>query len=211
MEHKTVSLADQVFEKIENDILSGELKRGEIITETFLSSRLGVSRTPIREALRRLEQEHLIEDSLKGSVVIGVTESDLDDIYLIRNQIESLACKMAAQVRTENDLAKLKEILELQEFYVEKEQPDKIRMMDNEFHEALYKMCGRNTFYEILTVLHRKIQKYRKASVTNKSYAKQSVSEHREIFEAIEKQDGELAFNVAKNHIENAYNRIVRK
>ena len=84
IEHKTVSLADQVFEHIETDILSGRYQRGEILTESKLSAELGVSRTPIREALRRLEQEHLIEESGKGSVVIGISESDLKDIFLIR-------------------------------------------------------------------------------------------------------------------------------
>ena len=84
MQHKTVSLADQVFEHIEADILSGKYARGEIITESRMSAELGVSRTPIREAFRRLSQEHLIEESGKGSVVIGITEKDLDDIFLIR-------------------------------------------------------------------------------------------------------------------------------
>ena len=63
LEHKTISLVDQVFEHLEKDILSGKYQRGEILTENRLSAQLGVSRTPIREALRRLEQEHLIEDS----------------------------------------------------------------------------------------------------------------------------------------------------
>ena len=86
MQHKTVSLADQVFEHLETDILSGKYARGEILTESKLSAELGVSRTPIREALRRLEQEHIIEESGKGSIVIGITENDLIDIFLIREK-----------------------------------------------------------------------------------------------------------------------------
>ena len=82
LDHKTVSLADQVFEHLETDILSGKYGRGEILTESKLSAELGVSRTPIREALRRLEQEHIIEETGKGSVVIGITDKDLEDIYL---------------------------------------------------------------------------------------------------------------------------------
>ena len=77
IEHKTISLADQVFDHLENDILSGKYRRGEILTESKLSAELGVSRTPIREALRRLEQEHIIEESGKGSVVIGIKEKGL--------------------------------------------------------------------------------------------------------------------------------------
>ena len=131
MEHKTVSLADQVFEHLETDILSGKYQRGEVLTESKLSIELGVSRTPIREALRRLEQEHLIEESGKGSVVIGITEKDLKDIFLIREQLECLAASLAAENRTEAQLEELKEALELQEFYLTKQDAERIKFMDN--------------------------------------------------------------------------------
>ena len=74
---KTVSLADQVFERLENDIITGFYPRGEILTELKLVEQLGVSRTPIREALRRLEQERLIQETGKGSLVLGITVEDL--------------------------------------------------------------------------------------------------------------------------------------
>ena len=79
----TTSLADQVFEKLENDIVNGVYPRGEILTELKLVEQLGVSRTPIREALRRLVQERLIEETGKGSVVLGITTDDLVDIMNI--------------------------------------------------------------------------------------------------------------------------------
>ena len=84
LEHKTLSLAEQVFERLERDILCGTYPRGEMLTELKLVNDLGVSRTPIREALRRLEQEHLIEISARGILVIGVTQKDLEDIFAIR-------------------------------------------------------------------------------------------------------------------------------
>ena len=118
IEHKTVSLADQVFEHLENDILSGKYQRGEILTEAKLCQELGVSRTPIREALRRLSQEHIIEESTKGSVVIGISERDLEDIFLIRENIEGLAAEVAAKCRTAEQLNELRHALELQEFYL---------------------------------------------------------------------------------------------
>ncbi len=210
LEHKTVSLADQVFEHIEKDILSGKYSRGEVITEGKLSAELGVSRTPIREALRRLSQEHLIEESGKGSVVIGISEKDLDDIFLIRKQLESLAAGMAAENHTPEQLAELKEILELQEFYVSKEDTDHIKHMDNKFHRVLYKLTGSNVFYDTLVPLHRKIQKYRRASLQSGSRAEASVSEHRRIYETIASGDRALAGATALTHIENAYNHIKR-
>ncbi len=211
LEHKTVSLADQVFDHIEKDILSGKYTRGEILTESKLSTELGVSRTPIREALRRLSQEHLIEESGKGSVVIGISEKDLDDIFIIRKKIESFAASLAAKNHTEEQLEKLREVMELQEFYVAKQDAEHIKHMDSKFHEMLYKLTGSTVFYDTLVPLHKKIQKYRKASIEKSSRAEASVKEHREIFEAIANKDEALAFQTALQHVENAYDHIVKK
>ena len=208
IEHKTVSLADQVFTHLENDILSGKYQRGEVLTESRLSSELGVSRTPIREALRRLEQEHLIEESGKGSVVIGITEKDLKDIFLIREKLECMVASLAAENRTEEQLSELKEVLELQEFYLSKLDAERIKYMDNKFHSTLYKLSGSMSFYDTLVPLHTKIQKYRMAAVQSKSRAAASVEEHRRIFEAIESKNSSLASKFAKEHVQNAYNHI---
>lgn len=211
LNHKPVSLADQVYQVLEMDILSGKYARGEIFTENKLCEILGVSRTPIREALRRLEQENLIKDSGKGSVVLGITEKDLEDIFTIRRQIEGLAAKMAAENATTTQIAELKDALELQEFYLSKHNSEEIKSMDNRFHETLYAISGSVTFYNILLSLHKKIQKYRSASIRLNSRAQESVEEHRRIYEAVEKKDGESAMRFALEHIDNAYKNITRK
>ena len=211
IDHKTVSLSDQVFLHLENDILSGKYSRGEILTETKLSAEMGVSRTPIREALRRLEQEHLIEETGKGSVVIGITEKDLSDIFLIRGQLEGMAAALAAENRTEEQLNELREVLELQEFYLTKQNSDQIRLMDNRFHEILYKISGSHVFYNTLLPLHKKVQKYRKVSLQSQSRANESVAEHREILNAIISRDAEAAERFTSQHVKNAYNHIAGK
>lgn len=211
IEHKTISLADQVFDHLENDILSGKYQRGEILTESKLSTELGVSRTPIREALRRLEQEHIIEESGKGSVVIGINEKDLEDIFMIRKSLECQVAALAAKNRTEEQLKQLREALEFQEFYLNKKDPDQIKLMDSRFHETLYKLSGSTAFYDTLVPLHKKIQKYRRASVTNSSRAEASVAEHRKIYEAIEAKNTALAAKYASEHVENAYKHIMRR
>ena len=211
IDHKTVSLSDQVFLHLENDILSGKYSRGEVLTETKLSAEMGVSRTPIREALRRLEQEHLIEESGKGSVVIGITEKDLSDIFLIRGQLEGMAAAFAAENRTEEQLNELKEVLELQEFYLSKADAERIKHMDNKFHSTLYRLSGSMSFYDTLIPLHKKIQKYRMVSVQSKSRAAASVKEHRLIFDAIANKDKALAKKYALEHVNNAYEHIMGK
>lgn len=211
IEHKTVSLADQVFEHLETDILSGKYQRGEILTESKLCAQMGVSRTPIREALNRLEQEHIIEDTGKGSVVLGISEEDVDDIFMVRRQLEVMAAGLAAERQDEDKLEKLKQVVLLQEFYMEKGDAEQIKQMDNQFHYIMYELCGSNIFGDILVPLHKKIQKYRKNAVKSSSRAKESVAEHRKIYEALAAHDRASAEKFALEHVENAYHHIRRK
>ena len=211
LDHKTVSLADQVFEQLENDILIGKYQRGDIITELKLSEILGVSRTPIREALRRLEQEHLIEESNKGSVVLGITEEDLIDIYTIRMNIEGIAAYRAADRITDEQIKELRDLIDLQEFYASKKDADHIKGVDNHFHELVYKFSGSTIICNTLTPLHRKVQKYRKASVENSKRAFNSLNEHKKILSALENHDAELAKKVVIEHVMNAFKSITKE
>lgn len=208
IEHKTISLADQVFEHLETDILSGKYSKGEALTESKLCAELGVSRTPIREALRRLEQEHLIEEAPKGMVVVGIGKKDLADIFEIRAALEGKAAEMAAKNYNDEQLSIVREALEFQEFYLGKQDPDRIKSMDSRFHETIYKMSGSVVFYDVLMPLHKKILKYRKASVSDSSRAAASVAEHRAIYEAIASHNGELASRLIVAHLNNAYSHI---
>ena len=211
LEHKTISLAEQVFERLENDILTGKYQRGEILTELKLVTDLGVSRTPVREALHRLEQEHIIEITPKGILVLGVTEQDLEDIFSIRLRIEGLASYSATKKMTAEQLKELKETLELQEFYVSKQDPERIKTMDSRFHQLIYRYCGSTVLYDALMPLHKKVQKYRRASVEDNSRAQQSAREHRAIFEAIEAGNATLAEQYTTEHIANAADHILKK
>ena len=211
IEHKKISLADQVFEHIETDILSGKYQKGESLTESKLSAELGVSRTPIREALRRLEQEHLIEEAPKGVVVVGISEKDLEDIFTVRLKLEGPVAAMAALNYTDEQLAVIREALEFQEFYLNKNDPDRIKSMDSRFHETIYKMSGSTVLYDVLEPLHKKILKYRKASVSNTSRAEASVAEHRAIYEALAARDSQKVERLVTEHLKNAYHHICKK
>lgn len=207
---KSISIADIVFEKIEDAILSGEFARGDIITELKLCELLAVSRTPVREALTRLRQEGLIKESGKGAVVVGVDETDLYDIYEVRMRIEGLASARCAEVITDKQLKSLGETLELQEFYTAKNQPDSIKKLDSEFHEQIYSYCGSRMLETLLSELHRKVKRYRKTSVSNPDRAQLAVKEHREIFEAISAHDPKRAEELTAKHIKNARESIMK-
>lgn len=211
MEHKTISIAEQIFEQLEKEILSGIYARGELLTETKLSEKLGVSRTPIREALRRLDQEHIIKMTTKGAYVLGITSQDIDDIYEIRLRLEGWAASLAAKRATEEEIAKLKETVELQEFYTQKEDADNIKNMDSSFHRLMYFMSGSTPLYDTLEPLHKRIIKYRKASISNGNRAYESLKEHKVIFEAIAAHDSVLAEKLVNEHVRKAQANIAKR
>ena len=200
----TASLADQVFEKLESDIIHGVYARGEVLTELKLVEQLGVSRTPIREALRRLEQERLIEDTPKGSVVLGITPDDLLDIMNIREQIECLAAYYACINMTPEGLKELEEIVDLQDFYFSKWDTDRLRQADDRFHDAICELSRRTVIRDTLVPLHRKTRRYRKSAIQNKDRAVLSLQEHRAIFNALKEGDPEKTKDVMKTHIAKA-------
>jgi len=201
---RTASLADQVFEKLEDDIIFGVYKRGEVLTELKLAEALGVSRTPIREALRRLEQERMIEDSGKGSVVLGITKDDLLDIMDIRMRIEGLASLYAAANITPEGVEELTHLVDLQEFYHSKNDISRLQAVDDEFHAAICRLSKRNVINDTLLPLHRKTRLYRKIAMEDQQRTPMTMKEHREIVEAIISGNGPLAKELTKKHIENA-------
>lgn len=210
-EFKSVSLASQVFEKLETDIITGVYPRGEVLTELKLVEQLGVSRTPIREALRRLEQERLIEESGRGSVVLGITVEDLVDIMDIRQRVEGLAAYYATKNLTEEGAEKIRQISELQDFYYEKQDLDHLRQMDDRFHDAIYQLSNRPVLRDTLVPLHRKTQRYRKISIGDKNRLEKSIQEHRAISQAIISGDAELAAQLITAHIESAKKNMIER
>lgn len=211
MEYKTVSLADQVFERLETDILSGKYERGTTVTELQLCSELGVSRTPVREALRRLFQEHLIEDSPKGTVVLGITPKDFRDMCEIRLRIEGLAVRGFIENADADSLKELKEALDFQEFYLTRSDADHLKLLDGRFHDIIYDRCGSPVLRDTLGPLHRKVQQYRRAAMAEPIRAAQSVREHKAIYDAIVARDADLAERLMNSHVGNAMNNIIAK
>ena len=193
MEYKTVSLADQIYERLENDIITGVYPRGEVLTEMKLVEQLGVSRTPIREALRRLEQERLIEDTGKGSRVVGITEEDVLDIMNIRLHLEGLAAYYATKNMTYEGLQELAHIVDLQDFYFAKWDTEHLRRADDMFHDAICELSKRTVIRDTLQPLHRKTRRYRKTVMQDKERAALSLQEHHAIVEALQSGDPEKA------------------
>ena len=208
--HRPTSLSEQVFLRLEEGILNGSYPRGSLLSEAMLVESLGVSRTPVREALFRLEEEHLIDNTTKGAVVLGVTAEDLIDIYEIRMRIEGLAAAFAATRASDEALKELTEALRLQEYYVGAHDADHIKQYDSSFHEVIYRLSGSAVLRDLLIPLHKKVQKYRKTSVESDSRALDSLAEHKSIYEAIMDRDPARAEEEMRRHVMNAKAHITR-
>ena len=206
---KSTSLADQVFEKLENDIIQGVYKRGELLTELKLVEQLGVSRTPIREALRRLEQERLIEDTGKGSRVLGITMEDLEDIMNIRQRIEGLAAYYATVNLTPDGLKELTHIVDLQEFYFSKRDKEHLRQVDDAFHDMICELSKRSVISDTLVPLMRKTRRYRRIAIDNWDRTTDTMNEHKQIFLAIASGDAKLAEELTTKHIIHAKEHMI--
>ncbi len=207
---KTTSLADQIFERLENDIIQGVYPKGEILTELKLVEQLGVSRTPIREALFRLEQERLIENAGKGSRVLGITEDDLLDIMTIRERVEGVAAYYAARNITEESKKEFTHLVDLQEFYYEKGDAERLRQVDDQFHDMICMTSRRNVIMDTLIPLHRKTRRYRRIAMNDWERATQTKGEHYEIYKAIVAGDADLAARLTSQHITHAKEHMMK-
>ena len=205
------SLRIRVFNAVENAILDGEYKDGDSLNELKISKELGVSRTPVREALMQLELEGLVKNiPNKGAVVIGVSEQDTRDIYEIRVRIEGLAAKLAAEKITEDELRALEKLVDLQEFYLMKNDTEQIFRLDTDFHKIIYDASRSRPLRFMLSNFHNYIKKARDISVQAEGRAEKTVAEHRAILSAIRDRNGELAERLTAEHIINAERNLFK-
>lgn len=207
---KNTSLADQVFEQLERGIILGEYEQGSIVTEKEIADRLGVSRTPVREALNRLEHDNMIEETGKGNKIIGISEKDIITIYRLREMLDGLCAADVVENITDDELKQLSDTLDYADFCVVRQDPDKIRECDNNFHEVLYRSSRNPVLYNILIPLHKKAARYRWLTISDPSRAQLSAQEHRQILEALRKHDPEATRIAMVSHASRARQAMER-
>lgn len=198
------SLSARVFHTLREDILSGKYRKDEELKEKTIGEELGVSRTPVREALRQLELEGLVTIiPNKGAFVVGISKNDIQDIYEIRSLLEGLCAKWAVSVITEKQIEELEEIIFLTDFHIEKEHYKHILELDNRFHEILYEASSSKVLNHVLSDFHHYVERVRKVSLSSKKRAQESNAEHRKIVEALKAHDEQKAEKLANEHIMN--------
>jgi len=203
------SLRGKVFNQLRQQILTGVYKPGDSLIELRLSEELGVSRTPIREAIRQLELEGLVQSiPNKGVIVKGISEQDVEDIFIIRTMIEGLAARWAAEKITEEEIKELQEALEFEEFYTIKNDARHLMTFDSKFHEIIFRASKSRPLMHVLSTFHSYIQSARNNSFETPGRPEKALEEHRAIFEAIKNKDADTAEKLTIQHIRNASNNF---
>lgn len=198
------NMRSHVYRELEAAIINGDIEPGTALNEMSLSAQFGVSRTPIREALVQLEHSGLVNTvPNKGAVVVGVTGSDIEDIYAIRTRIEGLAARKTAENITEDELVELREIVELQEFFVNKGDYIQVWHLDSRFHDLIYDCCRSRPIKQMMSLFNTYIQKARAHSL-QRGRSEDSTAEHRKVYEAIRDRNADEAERLMSHHVANA-------
>ena len=205
------SLRGRVFNKIRNDILSGRYKEHEELKEIRIGKELGVSRTPVREALRQLELEGLVQIiPNRGAFVTGIQKNDVRDIYAIRALLEGLCARWATERISSEQMEAMEENVYLAEFHAGKGHMEQIAELDNQFHHILYAACGSKMLEHQLIDYHQYVMRVRRKTLSSIERSTESNKEHRAIMEAIRAGKADLAERLASEHMKNAYDNMVR-
>lgn len=202
-------LRELVFESLREAILLGRLKPGERLMEVQLADEMGVSRTPVREAIRKLELEgFVVMIPRKGAYVAGITHKDIADLFEIRAALEGMAAGLAAERITEEELEKLERAI-VEGTSAHEDNISAYVDWDTVFHDIIYQASRNQQLVQIITHLREQIQRFRVTSLSQPGRTKMFVEEHKKIVEAISARDIEAARTLAREHIENAEQNLL--
>ena len=211
-ENAYLPLRDVVFQTLRQAILKGELQPGERLMEIKLAEVLGVSRTPIREAIRKLELEGLVVMiPRKGAAVANITEKDTKDVLEVRRTLEMFAVEVVCDRITAEQLQMLKSAAKA--FEDAKGSMDLIRIAENDmkFHEIIYAGTQNERLMQMLSNLRENMYRYRIEYLKDSNYYDSLVREHQEILDAIESGDKERAREFMRAHIDNQQFAVISK
>ena len=201
------SLSSKIFDILREDILSGKYRDGEKIIESKVAQELGISRTPVREAIKKLELEGLVENHLnRGNIVTTIKERDIEDIFTLRIAIERITTRWSVERISDEQLQKMAEIVDLMEFYMSKKDKEKFFELNTAFHEIIYKAACAGYLEHVLKDFQQMIKNRRKQSLQTEGRIEKAYKEHREILDAFLARDVDRACEVLVNHITTAGN-----
>ncbi len=203
-------LREVVCETLREAIVSGLLKPGERLMEIRLAEELGVSRTPVREAIRRLELESfVVMIPRRGTYVADISIKDINEVFELRTALDVLAAGLAAERITEEELEELERLLVLIGECTDKEDIDKIVELDTQFHDVLYKASRNGRLIGIISILRDQLTRFRSISMSYPGRVKNTLEEHKRMVEAVSQRNATIAQKVAREHLERAEHTLL--
>jgi DNA-binding GntR family transcriptional regulator len=206
------SLGQNVFEYLKNAIIDQTIEPGARLVESKLADMLGISRTPLREALHKLEREDWIEKIPSGGFqVVKLTKDEIEQTFGIRSVLEAYAAQIAAENHQEKDLIPLeKKMMEYQNCLEDKDNA-KLHQLNTEFHDLLYSLSKSPKLIKMINQLRAQISRFRNIILMEKGYAKQSNNDHIKMLDAIKNRDGETVEQLVRQHIIKGKNAVLTR
>ena len=191
------------YEMILDAIDTGTYKPGSRLVESELADRFGVSRTPIREALQRLETQSLLTRDGRSLIVASLDHSQLSELYVVRGALEGLAARLAARHSTSEELAVLRDMLEADRKLIN--DPDAMSRANRRFHKQIHLASHNRFLVQQLDLVHRSMALLASTSIAVEGRPTDTLEEHERIVKAIENGDGDAADKALRDHISQAF------
>jgi DNA-binding GntR family transcriptional regulator len=198
-----ISVREKTYDYLKSNILSGRFVPGERLAEEHLAEELGVSRTPVREALHKLEQEGLIEPlESRGFRVPHDSPEEIEDLFDIRTVLEGYTLKIICERITDEQIEKLEETIDKAEDALRRKRIDEVFQWNTQFHDTLHSLVAdKRRFHSLIVNMRKYVLRYRKDTLQNLGAGKRTMDGHRQILLALKLKDPELCERVMRIHI----------
>ena len=202
----SIPVREKVYEYLKSSVLSGRFNPGKRLTEEHLASEIGVSRTPVREALHKLESEGLIKSlDTRGFIASADSKDEIEEMFDIRASLEGYALRLASEIISEETLKGLDGFIENAEDALKRKKINEIFKWNTRFHDALYDLVAHKPrFHRLITNMRKYVLRYRKDTLHYLDGAKRTIDGHRKIMMALRLKEPDLCERIMREHIQEA-------
>jgi len=201
--HERKSLGQHVFDNLKQAIIRGDIAPGEWLVESHIAQMLGISRTPVREAIHKLERERLIERQPRGGfTVLGLNRDDIEETFGIRGVLEGYAARLATLKHHPRELIVLERKVEEFQECLSKKQMDSLPVINTEFHELLYDLSKSPRLIHMINGLRDQIYRFREIILKDQKHAGTSHEDHLQMLKLMHKRDVEGVEKLVREHIQ---------
>lgn len=206
------SLGQDVFDYLKHAIIDETIKPGSRLVESKIAEMLGISRTPLREALHKLEREDWIEKMPSGGFqVVTLTRDDIEETFGIRSVLEAYAARLAAENYQDRDLVPLEKKMMEFKTCIDAGDRDKLSAINTQFHDLLYSLSKSPKLIKMISQLRAQISRFRQIILKQEAYARKSSEDHIKMLDAIKKRDGDTVEKLVKEHILNGKHAVLTR